>query len=284
MKIFDSHIHIQPWTELRQGAYKILRGERNDEEAAKVRRIMDEPTALKEFLDSEGVEKACIINYVAAEVMGFSENANEYAVKVAQAMPGRIVPYGGINPIETKDPAGAMKQAIELGIRGLKIHPSHQLVKPNAYRDGLKSLEQVYRLCSDNKVVLMIHTGTSIFPSARNMYSYPLYAEDIGIDFPDLRVILAHGGRPLWMKEAFFLLRRFKNWYLDISSIPPKSVPEYFPRLEEIGDRVLFGSDWPAPGVKSPARNAKMVAELPLKQELLSNILYNNANKLYFGN
>lgn len=269
---------------MREGAYKILRGERTDEEAAKVRRIMDDPMALKEFLDSEGIEKACIINYVASEVMGFTEKVNEYAVRVARAIPGRIVPYGGINPIETKDPVGAMKHAIDIGIRGLKIHPSHQLVKPNAYRDGLKSLEQVYRLCSDHKVVLMIHTGTSIFPSARNMYAYPLYAEDIGIDFPDLRVILAHGGRPLWMKEAFFLLRRFKNWYLDISSIPPKFLLEYFPRLEEIGDRVLFGSDWPAPGVKSPGWNARAVAKLPIRKKLISKILYENANRLYFGN
>ena len=37
----------------------------------------------------------------------------------------------------------------------------------------------------------------------------------------------------------------------DISSIPPKKILEYFPRLAQIADKVLYGSDWPAPGVKS---------------------------------
>ena len=64
---------------------------------------------------------------------------------------------------------------------------------------------------------VMIHTGTSIFPGARNLYAQPMLADDVGVDFPDLVVILAHGGRPLWMEEAFFLVRRHKNMYMDIS-------------------------------------------------------------------
>ena len=55
----------------------------------------------------------------------------------------------------------------------------------------------------------MIHTGTSVFSSARNKYADPIHCDDIGVDFPDLTVILAHGGRPLWMETAFFLVRRF---------------------------------------------------------------------------
>jgi len=51
------------------------------------------------------------------------------------------------------------------------------------------------------------------------------------------------------MNTAFFLLRRHPNVYLDISGIPPKTLLTYFPRLDEIAHKTLFGTDWPGPGV-----------------------------------
>ena len=50
-----------------------------------------------------------------------------------------------------------------------------------------------------------------------------------------MKILLAHGGRPLWMDTAFFLLRRHPNVYLDISGIPPKSSAAVFPAAR--GDR-----------------------------------------------
>ena len=76
----------------------------------------------------------------------------------------------------------------------------------------------------------MFHTGTSIFPGARNKYGDPIYIDDVAVDFPKLKILLAHGGRPLWMDTAFFLMRRHPNVYLDISGIPPKTLLKYFPR------------------------------------------------------
>ena len=75
----------------------------------------------------------------------------------------------------------------------------------------------------------MFHTGTSIFPGARNTYGDPIYVDDVAVDFPKMKILLAHGGRPLWMHTAFFLLRRHANVFLDISGIPPKSLLNYFP-------------------------------------------------------
>ena len=81
--------------------------------------------------------------------------------------------------------------------------------------------------------------------------------DDVAVDFPELTIILAHGGRPLWMEQAFFLVRRFPQVYMDVSSIPPKAILRYFPRLAEIADKVLYGSDWPAPGVRSMGENLR---------------------------
>src|SRR5256885_11324315 len=78
---------------------------------------------------------------------------------------------------------------------------------------------------------------------------------------------MAHGGRPLYMEEAFFILRRHRHVRLDVSGIPPLKLLDYFPRLTEIVDRVLWGTDWPSPGVKDLRQNIDQFLALPLMKE-----------------
>lgn len=282
MKIFDSHIHVQPWEEIKPSARAMLGNKVADRKRLEV--MMRDPDRLVEHMDREGVERACIINYVAPEVMGFTDRANAHSGRFGRAYPDRIIAYGSVNPRHSRDAAGDVRRLVEEhGIRGLKIHPPHQLFRPNAYRDGMTALEAIYATAQKLRLPVMVHTGTSIFPGARNAYADPIHLDDVGIDFPELTVILAHGGRPLWMRTAVFLLRRFPNFWMDISSIPPKRLLEYFPGLERISDRVLFGSDWPAPGVPGMRKNAELVASLPLSEEAKRKILYDNAARLYAG-
>ena len=109
----------------------------------------------------------------------------------------------------------------------------------NAYTNGLDALGKIYRRCEERGLPVMIHTGTSIFPGARSKYGNPMEFDDVAIDFPDLRIVMAHGSRPLYMEEAFFVLRRHRGMWLDVSVIPPARLLEYFPRLSELADRVL---------------------------------------------
>jgi predicted TIM-barrel fold metal-dependent hydrolase len=103
----------------------------------------------------------------------------------------------------------------------------------------------------------------------------------VAVDFPDLTLVLAHGGRPLWMEQAFFLVRRFPQVFMDVSSIPPKAIPRYFPRLAEVADKVLYGSDWPAPGVASMARNLAEFRALGYPADALDRMLDTNAGKVF---
>jgi len=127
----------------------------------------------------------------------------------------------------------------------------------------------------------MFHTGTSIFPGARNVYGDPLALDDVAVDFPGLTIVLAHGGRPLWGDTAFFLVRRFANVFMDISGIPPRSLLKMFPRLEEISHKVLFGSDWPGPAVPAISRNVSEIEALPLSEGALGRVLRDNALAVY---
>jgi len=126
----------------------------------------------------------------------------------------------------------------------------------------------------------MIHTGTSIFPGARNRYADPMAADDVAVDFPRLQLILAHAGRPLFIPTAVFLARRHRNVSLDLSGIPPKKLLEYLPRLEELSSRCLWGTDWPSPGVTSMRKNVEEFLQLPLSETAKERILWSNAAAL----
>jgi hypothetical protein len=69
---------------------------------------------------------------------------------------------------------------------------------------------------------------------------------------------------------------------IDISSIPPKKLlTDYFPRLEEIADKVYFGTDWPGPQVDDMRKNADEFLSLPLSDETKLKIVRGNALKLF---
>src|ERR1019366_8267232 len=119
----------------------------------------------------------------------------------------------------------------------IKLHPPHMEMAANAYRTDCPSLADVYRLAGEAKRPVLIHTGTSIFPGARNVYADPMACDDVAVDFPGTTLVLCHAGRPLWYETAFFLARRHPNVLLDISGIPPRKLLEVLPRISEIRDK-----------------------------------------------
>jgi predicted TIM-barrel fold metal-dependent hydrolase len=276
-RITDVHIHVQPWRELNSTALEVMQRGRDKQQLELLRRITDDPQALLEVMDAAGVWRVGLVNYPAPEVMGLTDATNAFSARYAQANPERLLPYGGVHPRFSRDPAGDVDRLVDLGIRVLKIHPPHQGFPANAYTDGLDTLGAIYRRCEERSLPVMVHTGTSIFPGARSKYGNPMDLDDVAIDFPDLTLLMAHGGRPLYMAEALFLLRRHRRIWLDVSGIPPAKLLEYFPRLAELADRVLWGTDWPSPGVIGMKRNIDQFLALPLSDAHRKAILETNA-------
>lgn len=278
--ITDLHIHIQPWRQLKPAAMAVMR---HGKEAhwERLLALMDDPRALLEVLDASGVERVGLVNYPSPDLMGFDDSTNDFAARYAAAAPQRLLPFGGVHPRFTRDPEGDVDRLLEIGIRCLKIHPPHQLFPANAYTEGLDALGRIYRRCEERGLPVMIHTGTSIFPGARSKWGNPLEVDDVAIDFPDLRILLAHGGRPFWMQEAFFVLRRHPNVHLELSGIPPARLLEYFPRLAELAPKTLWGTDWPSPGVKDLRQSIDQFLALPLDRDVQKQILSDNSLRLF---
>ncbi len=278
-RVIDIHIHVQPIEMMKPAALEMVKRTRPD--FADIERFSADPVAFLKFLDRVGVERAGLISYVSPDVIGYTAEVSDWIARYCAAAPERLIAFGSVHPKYATDAAAEVDRLAKIGIRALKVHPSHQLFAPNAYRDGLGPLAAVYERAQALGMPVMIHTGTSIFPGARNAYAQPLLADDLGVDYPELVVILAHGGRPLWMDEVFFLVRRHSNMYMDISGIPPQRLLEYFPRLEEIADKVLFGTDWPGPGVPEVRGNIEKFLALPLSEAARQKIVYDNAARLF---
>src|SRR3990170_3417372 len=278
----DSHVHIAPWEQVRADAAASMAAGRSTMDA--ILAVSRDPYRLIDHMDARSIEKLVMINYVTPEVVGFTESANDFSAGMARAFPDRLIPFGGIDPRRVKDVAGEMDRLLgDLRLRGIKIHPPHQHFRANAYLHDteLRGLATVYEKCIEYNAPVMFHTGTSIFPRARNKYGDPIDLDDLIVDFPELRIIVAHGGRPLWMDTALFLLRRSPNVILDISSVPPRNLLSYFPWIERVADQAIFGSDWPGPMIMDIGRNVEDFYALPLAEETKRKILRDNALRVF---
>jgi hypothetical protein len=277
MKVFDVHVHVQPWSMLAPEVLPLI----DDASHAGVKEILATPEAVLRHLDEQGIDRICCINYVSPDVMGFTREVNDWVAEFTRNHRDRLLPVGSVNPLHEMNVRDEIRRVLDLGIRMIKLHPLHQLFSPNAYRGELWQLAEIYRECEARGVPVMIHTGTSVFPRARNVFADPMPIDDVAIDFPKLNLILAHAGRPMYGETAIFLARRHANVRLDLSGIPPKSLPKYVPRLGALADKCLWGTDWPSPGVVSMRRNVDEFLSLGLGEEVERKILWQNASDLF---
>lgn len=279
MTVTDAHIHIQPFHMLAPAVVDTFwKGKSN---RAELEAYASDPRRLLARMDEDGIARVGLINYVSPDVMGFTDASNPWMLDYVRPDPSRLIAFGSVNPRFSKDVKGDASRLVDGGVRAFKVHPPHQLFRANAYQDALPALADLYRVAQDAGIPVTIHTGTSVFPGARSRLGDPMDVDDVAVDFPRLTILLAHGGRPLWMDEAFFLVRRHPNVQLEVSGIPPSKLLEYFPRLEEIAAKTIWGTDWPSPGVGSMRANVDAFLDLPLSDEAKRKILHDNADRIW---
>lgn len=209
----------------------------------------------------------------AVAVIGSRSGHNEYVLEFTGGDP-RLVPVIVINPHLVLVPEKEIRSWYERGAKGLKFLPSYHHYYPNDV-----SLYPIYRVAEELGLPVTFHTGSSVFRNTRLKYSEPLWLDDVALDFPGLKILMAHCGRGFWYDEASFLARLHPNIYLELSGLPPAKLLTYLPNLEALADKAVFGTDWPAcPGF---SRNVQEFNKLPLSPEAKARILYHNAAAIF---
>jgi predicted TIM-barrel fold metal-dependent hydrolase len=274
--LIDAHVHLAriPTLKMQWERWVMLR--RADGDPAELYDEEGSPIAerFSSFLEREGVDCAILLAEYSPRVTGIQPI--EDIVQVARHDPARIRVAANVNPHLHHPVAAEVERQLDLGAVALKIHPVHGGFPPNA-----GELYPGYAVCAERGVPVIFHCGTSNFDGAVNRFADPLYMEDVAKDFPDLTIVLAHGGRGWWYDAAAFLALMRERVWIELSGLPPAKLPEYYARhdLDRLGRKFVFGTDWPGvPGIRA---NAEAVAGLGFSEDVLGGILGENARTIY---
>ncbi len=279
--LIDVHVHVSRPEHEHPWVLEFIRDEYKGDIWALVKEVLT-PAGLRPFLQQNGIDWAVALAEVNPVTTG--NTPNEYVADLcaqANARPdpptgprGRLLPFASLNPFVVNDLADELERLVtEFGFRGFKVYPVYQHHYVNDSR-----MYPLYARAQEMGVPMLVHTGSSVFKGARIKYGDPLHLDDVAIDFPKLTILMAHSGRPFWYAQAFWMARRHENVYMEISGLPGKKLLEYFPDLERLADKVVYGSDWP--GNPYLRRNVEAIEALPLKAETKEKILWKNAARI----
>jgi predicted TIM-barrel fold metal-dependent hydrolase len=268
--VVDFHTHLAPYETIQPSLVAWTRSVVG-EGLARRRELTATPEGAEQILSDSGVEYAVVLADYHPATTGVAPNE-----RVAEYCGGtdRLIPFACINPHLHPQPAAELSRCIdELGMKGLKLGPTYGHFYPHD-----AALYPAYEVAQEAGIPVLVHTGISVFKGSKLKYGAPLFLDEIAVDFPDLVIVQAHSGRGFWYDEAFTLARYHENVYLEVSGLPPQRLLDYFPQLERLADKVLFGSDYP--GVPSLQGNIEAIRSLPLTARTREAILGGNAARL----
>jgi uncharacterized protein len=234
------------------------------------------PAAFDELLEAEGVDRAILLCEYSPKATGIQPV--EDLLPIVKHNPDRFAFLGNVNPHLHYPIAAEVHRQVDLGAVGLKLHPVH-----GGFSAADPMLYPAYQACVERGVPVVVHSGTSTFPGSTNAMAAPELLDPVLRDFPELTLVLAHGGRGWWYDQAAFLALMYDNVWIELSGLPPARLPDYYQRfdLRRLARKFVFATDWP--GVPGVARNARAVAALGLDDDTLGLVLGGNALRIYFS-
>jgi predicted TIM-barrel fold metal-dependent hydrolase len=173
---------------------------------------------------------------------------DEDVSRFCKTEPNRFIGFASIHPDRYRPDLKVQQAVEELGLKGVKIYP-HSGFYPNDPR-----LDRVYQKCVDLHVPVMIHTGIKALRTQQMKYNDPVYVDDVATNFPDLDVVMCHGGFP-WSDEFLVVAYSNPNIWVDITFLnyiekfmKRKGLAENTVRqlVDLVGaDRLLWGTEGP---------------------------------------
>ncbi len=202
---------------------------------------------------------------------------NEEILEAAHANSDMMVAFASIDPHKGKFGAREARRHIADGVRGFKFHPTCQGFFPND-----RMAYKLYEVIAEHKLPAIFHSGHSGIGTGmrggggmRLKYSNPIHVDDVAVDFPDMKIIIAHPSWP-WQDEALSVCLHKQNVYIDLSGWSPKYFPPQLVQYAntQLKKKILFGSDFP---LIPPDRWIKDFKEANFKPEVHDLILKHNA-------
>jgi len=194
---------------------------------------------------------------------------NKFIAKEVAENPEKLTGLGTLHPDST-DIAGDIENILELGLKGVKLHPDIQRFAIDDVR-----CHKIYEICEQKGLIILFHTGDN-----RYDYSNPNRLIPMLDTYKNLKVIGAHlGGWSIW-NEACEVYKDYPNFYVDCSSsfnYIEKSDAKRIIRTYG-AEKVLFATDYP---MWCPKTELEYFLSLGLDENEICSILNTNAKKLF---
>ena len=206
------------------------------------------PELLVDSMKQAGVDRSVLLpldfGLVQEPKVGVEE-FNDWIFESAANYPDKLIPFMGIDPGRGEQAIRLMRKYFaKFEPRGIKVYP------PNGFHPYEERLEPFWKEVKDMDRFVVSHAGASWGPLDEEK-SRPIHFRSVLDKYPELKLVIAHlGGK--YRADTYELARDYDNLYTDCSALQgwlptePQMVKD---RLSEafsvMGDRVIFGTDWP---------------------------------------
>jgi predicted TIM-barrel fold metal-dependent hydrolase len=230
------------------------------------------PDDLVAAMDNAGVERAVL----TAGFLGQAKQELPALRQAVDAYPDRFAGSVVVDPRTGLDAVRTVRSAIE--------DYDMRLIRMLGYETQLPynhaAYFPVYAICAELGVPVGLNVGLP-GPLVAGAAQHPLAVDEVCAFFPELKIVLSHGGEP-WPDLCVKLLLKWPNLYYMTSAFSPKYVPK--PVLDFLNtrgaDKVMWASDYP---VLDLERCLREVVELPIRDaERQRKFLRDNALSLFF--
>ena len=223
---------------------------------------------------------AVLLAWDAETATGRPRLGNEVVANACREHPRAFLGFGSVDPHKGERAVAELDRIVELGLKGVKFHPSLQAFAPDD-----EHVWPIFARCQELGLVALFHTGTSGIgagqPGGQGIrldYARPIRLDAVAAQFPQLQVIAAHFGYP-WHAELLAMALHKTNVWIDTSGWAPRYIPAEVVRAMRgrLQDQFLFGSDYP---FIQPERCLNELAALDLPEAVIEKILLTNGKRL----
>jgi predicted TIM-barrel fold metal-dependent hydrolase len=276
LKAIDFHVHLPTpeWLDVSMRGY--IEAAESYFRSNVARGTLEELARAYDDLDVVAV----LLAWDAETATGRPRVPNELVAQAVRAFPKTFVGFGSVDPLKGERAVEELDRIADLGLKGVKLHPSLQAFVPNDERYW-----PLYEKCQELGLITLFHTGTSGIgagqPGGQGIridLARPILLDAPAAAFPDLKIIAAHFGYP-WHLELLAMALHKTNIYIDISGWAPRYIPPEVMRdlKGRLQDQFLFGSDYP---FLQPKRCLDELAGLDIPPAVLGKLLAGNGKRL----
>lgn len=202
-------------------------------------------------------------------------STNPGMLECVQKYPDFFTGFYGIDPLLRMDALRAFRKAVrEYGVRGASIDPAMSGIAANS-----ALYYPFYAACCEEGLPVAITTGCSCgMPGVVIEHHAPWLIDRVATDFPELVILVSHGGYP-WIMEMLGVAMRHSRVYIDFSACTMLfNVEQYVHAAnKQLRDKIVFSSAHPFDHI---ADTLALYRGLPFTEEAREHVMYANAATL----